>query len=58
MKFHDRLGAGRQRVCPFIPDAFSAVGLWYEHFEQTSDDEVRQLLDVRAGASKSPATAK
>ena len=31
-------------VCSFIPDAFSAVGLWYDEFEQISDDEVRVLV--------------
>jgi predicted phosphoribosyltransferase len=30
---------------------FSAVGLWYRDFSQTSDEEVRELLhDARAGA--------
>jgi predicted phosphoribosyltransferase len=24
------------------------VGLWYEDFSQTSDEEVRRLLDARA----------
>lgn len=32
-------------VCPFTPEPFIAVGLWYENFEQTSDEEVRQLLE-------------
>jgi erythromycin esterase-like protein/predicted phosphoribosyltransferase len=31
-------------VCPRMPEPFSAVGLWYERFDQTTDDEVRQLL--------------
>ena len=31
-------------VCALIPEPFSAVGLWYVDFSQTSDDEVRQLL--------------
>jgi len=29
------------------PDPFLAVGAWYEHFEQVSDDEVRALLAER-----------
>jgi putative phosphoribosyl transferase len=33
-------------VCPFVPEAFSAVGIWYRDFDQTSDDEVRRLLNV------------
>jgi predicted phosphoribosyltransferase len=31
-------------VCAVTPEPFQAVGLWYQRFEQTSDDEVRQLL--------------
>lgn len=31
-------------VCAQIPAAFSAVGLWYEDFSQTTDDEVTMLL--------------
>ena len=37
-------------VCPFIPDSFSAVGLWYAQFDQTSDHEVQHLLDLAAEA--------
>ena len=31
-------------VCAMTPDPFYAVGLWYEDFAQTSDEEVRDLL--------------
>jgi erythromycin esterase-like protein/predicted phosphoribosyltransferase len=31
-------------VCVSTPEPFQAVGLWYEQFEQTTDDEVRHLL--------------
>lgn len=31
-------------VCLSIPENFQAVGLWYEDFNQTSDDEVIHLL--------------
>ena len=31
-------------VCVSMPEPFRAVGLWYEDFSQTSDDEVRLLL--------------
>ena len=31
-------------VCPFIPEPFRAVGLWYADFCQTTDEEVRRLL--------------
>ena len=32
-------------VCLMTPEPFHAVGLWYEDFSQTSDEEVRQLLE-------------
>ena len=32
-------------VCVSRPEAFFAVGYWYEHFSQTSDEEVRRLLE-------------
>lgn len=32
-------------ICPFTPEPFDSVGAWYEDFDQTSDDEVRLLLD-------------
>ena len=35
-------------VCAYTPDRFSAVGLWYEDFSQTTDEEVRRLLDLSA----------
>lgn len=31
-------------VCPLVPERFTAVGLWYERFGQTSDEEVEALL--------------
>ena len=31
-------------VCARTPEPFHAVGLWYEDFEQTSDEEVGELL--------------
>ena len=31
-------------VCLRTPEPFEAVGLWYEDFNQTTDDEVRELL--------------
>ncbi len=38
--------------CAINPEAFHAVGLWYENFEQTTDEEVRALLEeARAGAA-------
>jgi putative phosphoribosyl transferase len=36
-------------VCVFTPPEFTAVGLWYEDFEQTEDEEVTRLLqDARS----------
>ena len=35
-------------VCAVTPSRFVAVGLWYEDFSQTTDEEVRQLLDHAA----------
>ena len=32
-------------VCIETPEPFRAVGLWYENFSQTTDDEVHALLD-------------
>jgi putative phosphoribosyl transferase len=32
-------------VCRETPSPFQAVGRWYEDFSQTSDDEVRELLE-------------
>ena len=32
-------------VCAYTPEPFSAVGLWYRDFSQTTDDEVRELLE-------------
>ena len=32
-------------ICAVTPEPFNAVGLWYEDFSQTSDEEVRDLLD-------------
>ena len=40
-------------VCGLTPKPFQAVGLWYEDFSQTSDEEVRELL-ARA-ADEAPA---
>jgi putative phosphoribosyl transferase len=31
-------------VCAVTPEPFYAVGLWYQDFSQTSDEEVRELL--------------
>jgi putative phosphoribosyl transferase len=35
-------------ICAMTPEPFRAVGLWYADFSQTTDEEVRELLE-RAG---------
>jgi erythromycin esterase-like protein len=37
-------GIADEVVCPSTPEPFSAVGLWYEEFGQTTDEEVTRLL--------------
>jgi len=32
-------------VCAATPEPFRGVGLWYEDFSQTTDEEVRELLE-------------
>ncbi len=42
-------------VCAATPEPFRAVGLWYEDFTQTTDEEVRELLDRPTVEGGSPA---
>ena len=35
-------------VCAVTPEPLDAVGLWYDDFSQTSDEEVRELLALGA----------
>jgi predicted phosphoribosyltransferase len=37
-------------VCEAMPEPFHAVGLWYRDFSQTTDEEVRELLERSAAA--------
>jgi predicted phosphoribosyltransferase len=41
-------------LCLTTPEPFGAVGLWYEDFSATTDDEVRELL-ARAHSEPRPA---
>lgn len=41
-------------VCLMTPYDFAAVGQWYRHFDQTSDDEVRLLLERSGETNRSP----
>lgn len=45
-----------ETVCAMTPDPFYAVGSWYHDFEQTTDEEVKQLLDD-AAAKQQPSQA-
>ncbi len=45
-------------VCLRTPDAFHAVGAWYDDFTQTGDEEVHRLLDLaRQGCPRPPPAA-
>jgi putative phosphoribosyl transferase len=43
-------------VCAVTPEPFHAVGLWYEDFSQTTDEEVRSLLAQSANGQASAAS--
>jgi putative phosphoribosyl transferase len=38
-----------EMICASTPAPFHAVGLWYDDFSQTTDDEVRALLGWNSG---------
>jgi putative phosphoribosyl transferase len=42
-------------VCAATPSPFYSVGLWYEEFPQTTDEEVRVLLELAANSQKTTA---
>jgi predicted phosphoribosyltransferase len=39
-------------LCLTTPAEFQSVGIWYDDFAQTSDDEVRSLLGRAAGDAR------
>ena len=39
-------------ICARMPEPFSAVGQWYVDFDQTTDDEVMELIHEHASAAK------
>jgi putative phosphoribosyl transferase len=41
-------------VCLRTPEPFQAVGLWYDDFTQTTDEEVHALLDATNNAGATP----
>ena len=46
-----------ETVCAITPEPFLAVGYWYEDFTQTTDAEVRDLLE-RARRPRAPAAPR
>jgi predicted phosphoribosyltransferase len=43
-----------ETVCAVTPERFHAVGLWYEDFAQTTDEEVHDLLERARAWSEGP----
>jgi predicted phosphoribosyltransferase len=39
-------------ICAVTPEPFRAVGLWYQDFSQTSDEEVHDLLSLARGIER------
>jgi len=44
-------------VCGRTPEDFVAVGMWYQDFSQTTDEEVRELLQHNAAEHPAPTAA-
>jgi predicted phosphoribosyltransferase len=45
-------------VCAVTPEPFYAVGMWYQTFDQTTDEEVRDLLERARRRTIGQATAR
>ena len=45
-------------VCVAMPEPFQAVGLWYDEFQQTSDDEVKRLLSAAGTGNPTGGSAR
>jgi predicted phosphoribosyltransferase len=41
-----------ETICLVTPEQMYAVGFWYDDFEQTTDAEVRELLDAARGGGE------
>jgi predicted phosphoribosyltransferase len=39
-------------ICARMPEPFSAVGQWYRNFDQTDDEEVRDLLQKSTSTTR------
>lgn len=44
-------------MCAVTPEPFYAVALWYADFAQTTDQEVRELLEAAAPSAREYASA-
>lgn len=44
-------GPGERCICALVPEPLYGVGMWYDDFSQTSDDEVAALLAENPPAS-------
>lgn len=51
-EFADRVD---EAVCTQTPQPFQSVGLWYDNFAQTTDEQVQQLLRQAAAFDHQPA---
>lgn len=40
-------------VCLMAPESFYSIGVWYDEFQQTTDEEVRQLLEEQSSVISS-----
>jgi putative phosphoribosyl transferase len=45
-------------ICAETPQPFYGVGMWYRDFSQTTDEEVRELLNLNRNKMASSASAK
>jgi putative phosphoribosyl transferase len=51
-------GIADEVVCTFTPEPFRAVGLWYDDFSETTDEEVRRLLATHAADTAGEAVTR
>lgn len=47
-----------ETVCAQTPRPFRAVGMWYEDFSQTTDEEVHELLEQTAAGAEPASTRR
>ncbi|HEX4749015.1 MAG TPA: phosphoribosyltransferase [Bryobacteraceae bacterium] len=43
-----------EMICAYTPQPFLAVGMWYEDFSQTTDEEVQRILEQAVAQHPSP----